>query len=236
MNPSLKDFGLTISLKKTNVMGQDTPSPPAITINNYKLDSDHQFTYLGSTITDNLSLDTEFKKRVSKAATTLTCPTTHVWSNPKLTVKTKMAVYNACILGTLHALYDSGNMDNICQTGKEAQHLPPRKSVPHLGHILARQSDQRDKDLSRAGLPIVYTLLTQCQVHWLDHVCRMEDSHIPKDILYGALEMGQRSISCLQLRFKDVRKRDMRTLDINTESWEDLAADGGSWKKNSTNN
>ena len=38
-----KDFMLTISLKKTNIMGQDTPSPPAITINNYELDSVNQF-------------------------------------------------------------------------------------------------------------------------------------------------------------------------------------------------
>ena len=44
-----KDFGLTISLKKTNVMGQGAPSPSAITINNFKLDSVHLFTYLGST-------------------------------------------------------------------------------------------------------------------------------------------------------------------------------------------
>jgi len=58
----------------------------------------------------------------------------------------------------------------------------------------------------------------------------MEDGHIPKDILYGELAMGQRSISHLHLRFKDVCKRDMRTLDINTESWEDLAADGGNWR------
>ena len=27
-----------------------------------------------------------------------------------------------------------------------------------------------------------------------------------------------------------VRKRDMRALDINTESWKDLAADRGSWR------
>ena len=88
-------------------MGQDTQSPPAITINDYKLDSAHQLVYVGSTITDNLSLDTEINKRVRKAATTLTHPTSHVWSNFKLTVKTKMAVYNACILSTLHVLYDS---------------------------------------------------------------------------------------------------------------------------------
>lgn len=58
----------------------------------------------------------------------------------------------------------------------------------------------------------------------------MEDGHLPKDILYGELAMGQRSIGCLHLRFKDVCKRDMKILDINTESWEDLAADSGSWR------
>ena len=38
-----KDLMLTISQGKTNTMGQDTPSPPTITINNYELDSVHQF-------------------------------------------------------------------------------------------------------------------------------------------------------------------------------------------------
>ena len=32
-----KDFGLTISLKKTNVLGQDTETPPVITIDDYEL-------------------------------------------------------------------------------------------------------------------------------------------------------------------------------------------------------
>ena len=50
-----KDFGLTISLKKTNVLGQDTMELPAITIDDYELDVVEQLTYLGSTITKNLS-------------------------------------------------------------------------------------------------------------------------------------------------------------------------------------
>ena len=100
-----KDFGLIISLKKTNVLGQDIPAPPVITINDYKLKVVHHFTYLGSTITDNLSLDPEINKRIGKAATTLAHLTSRVWTNPKVTVKMKMAVYNACILSTL--LYGS---------------------------------------------------------------------------------------------------------------------------------
>ena len=79
-----KDFGLTISLKKTNVLGQGTESPPIITIDEYELDAVHQFTYLGSTITDNLSLDAELDKRIGEAATTLARLTTRVWINPKL--------------------------------------------------------------------------------------------------------------------------------------------------------
>ena len=63
-----KHFGLTISLKKTNVLEQDTMELPLIIIDDYELAVVEQFTYLGSTITDNLSLDTE---RIGKAATTL---------------------------------------------------------------------------------------------------------------------------------------------------------------------
>ena len=43
-----------------------------------------------------------------------------------------------------------------------------------------------------------------------------------KDILYGELTSGQRSTGCLQLRHKDVCKRDMKVLNININSWEDL--------------
>ena len=100
-----KHFGLIISLKKTNILGQDILAPPVITINDYELKVIHQFTYFGFTITDNLSLDPEINKRIGKAATTLAQLTSRVWTNPKLAVKMKMAVYNACILSTL--LYGS---------------------------------------------------------------------------------------------------------------------------------
>ena len=58
----------------------------------------------------------------------------------------------------------------------------------------------------------------------------MEDGQIPKDILYRELASGQRGIGCPQLRYKDACKRDMRALDININSWEELAADHTSWR------
>ena len=96
-----KAFGLAISLKKTNVLGQDTMELPAITIEDYELDIVEQFTYLGSAISDNLSLDTEIDKRIGKAATALARLTSRVWTSPKQTLETKMVEYNACAISTL---------------------------------------------------------------------------------------------------------------------------------------
>ena len=100
-----KDFGLSISLKKTDVLGQDTEAPPVITIEDYELDAVCQFTYLGSTITANLSLDAEINRRIWKAVSTVARLTARVWTSPKLPIKTKMAVYNACVISTF--LYGS---------------------------------------------------------------------------------------------------------------------------------
>ena len=95
-----KDFGLTISVNKTNVPGQNTEGPPGITINDYELDAVCQFTYLGSTIADNISLDTSIDKRIGKAASAIARLTARVWTSPKLSVNTNMAVYNVCVIST----------------------------------------------------------------------------------------------------------------------------------------
>ena len=42
-----KDFGLIVSLKKTDVLRQDTEAPPVITIDDYELDAVCQLTYIG---------------------------------------------------------------------------------------------------------------------------------------------------------------------------------------------
>lgn len=63
------------------------------------------FTYLGSTISSNLSLDVELNTRIGKAATAMAHLNKIVWSNAILTTNTKMRVYQACVFGDL--LYGS---------------------------------------------------------------------------------------------------------------------------------
>ena len=185
------------------------------------LDAVCQFTYLGSTIIDNLSLDAEFDKKIGKAASTLARLTDRVWTIPKLSVKTTMAVYNACVTSTL--LYGSDTWTTYA--GQER-----RLNTFHLRSIrcvleISWQDKLTNADvLSRAGLPTMYTLFRQGRLRWLCHVRRMEDGRIPKDILYGELALGRRTTGRPHLRYKDVCVRDMKAVDIDTMSWEGLAA------------
>ena len=79
--------------------------------------------------------------------------------------------------------------------------------------------------LEKAGIPSLHTLLKQRHMRWLGHVTPMEDSRIPKDLLCGELATGKRPTERPQLRFKDVCKRDLQALGINSDSWEVTATD-----------
>ena len=220
------EFGLTISLKKTNVMAQDA-EPPRITIQDYELEVVSQFTYLGSTITNNLSLDSELNQRIGKASTTLARLSQRVWNNSMLTMNTKITVYRACVLSTL--LYAS-------ETWTLYAHQEKRLSVFHmrcLRRILGITWSDRvtnNEVLERAKIPSMVTLLRQRRLRWLGHVCRMDEGRIPKDILYAELASGKRETGRPHLRFKDVCKRDMKALDIDISTWEELAQDRSSWR------
>ena len=87
-----KQFGLTISLKKTNVMGQDTDDPLSISIDGHHLEAVESFTYLGSTISNTLSLNAELNSRIARASDTLAKLNKRVWINSHLTEKTKLKV------------------------------------------------------------------------------------------------------------------------------------------------
>ena len=99
------DFGLTISIKKTEVMTQNTTLDPSITVKNSTLKVVDKFNYLGSTISRNQSLDSEIDVRIGKAASAMAKLDMRVWLNRNLTISTRVKVYQACILSTL--LYGS---------------------------------------------------------------------------------------------------------------------------------
>ena len=86
-------------------MLQDVSNTPNIFIGEHNLNIVDKFTYPGSTIANNLSLDSELSTRIGKASSSMARLTKRVWENNMLTINTKMQVYQAVVLSTL--LYGS---------------------------------------------------------------------------------------------------------------------------------
>ena len=120
---SCDQFGLTISLKKTQVMGQATPAQPLLKINGENLEVVHQFQYLGSTMTDTLSLDVEISKRIGLAFTALSKVAKRVWENKHLKIPIKVNVYKACVISTLLYGSESWTTYSIQERKLQAFHL-----------------------------------------------------------------------------------------------------------------
>ena len=76
--------------------------------------------------------------------------------------------------------------------------------------------------LRRTSLTTMPTILKRRRLRWLGHVSRMEDGRIPKDILYGELAIGERTVGRQLLRFRDVAKRDLISSKIT--DWKIVAS------------
>ena len=61
-------------------------------------------------------------------------------------------------------------------------------------------------------------------MYCLGQVVRMEDDRMPKELIHEELSQGTSATGRLQLRLNDVCKRDLKALQINTQTEEATAS------------
>ncbi|KAL8584099.1 hypothetical protein ACOMHN_011714 [Nucella lapillus] len=184
-----REFGLTVSIKKTNVLGQDASPAPHISIGDCTPDAVEEPTYLGSTISSSLSLDIELNSRIGKASAAMAHLSKRVWENSKLTIKTKTQVHQACALST--PPHGSESWTLYTHQERRPNTFHPRCPRRILG--ISWQDRVPNKDApARAGTHSIPAPLTKRRPRWPGHATRMQDGRPPKDILYGEPATGSR--------------------------------------------
>ncbi|KAK7116095.1 uncharacterized protein [Littorina saxatilis] len=99
-----------------------------------------------------------------------------------------------------------------------------------LLHIRWQDKIPNTEKLQQADMTSVHILLEKAQVRWAGHVCRMPDHRIPKQLLCGELCLGKRAVGGQKKRFKNTLKASLKNLDIQVDSWEELAQDRSIWR------
>lgn len=220
------NFGLTISIKKTEILSCFSQEA-VIHIHESALKNVDNFTYLGSSISSVNSLDHEINCRLGKAGTSFGRLTKRVFSNKRLTLRTKIKVYEACVLSIL--LYGSESW----VTYRRQEHKLNSFHLRCLRNIL--QIKWQDKItnsevLLHSGSIPLSAILKHRRLRWLGHVRRMSDTRLPKILLYGELSNAPRKVGRPHLRWKDVIKRDLKDFGFNPKTFETTAENRSSWR------
>ena len=98
-----KNFDLTISLKKTEVLYQPLPcvsySPLHISINGTNLNAMEHFTYLGSVISNDATVSKDLDNRLSKASSSFGRLSKRIWPSRLLRFSTEIQGHRAVLYG-----------------------------------------------------------------------------------------------------------------------------------------
>tara|TARA_B110001454_G_scaffold15635_1_gene14033 strand:+ start:278 stop:3463 length:3186 start_codon:yes stop_codon:yes gene_type:complete len=232
-------FGLTISIKKTEVLHQPAPTqdrdkqneaqgPPSITVKEQELQTVKKFTYLGSTLSSDAQLDVEITNRIAKASTSFGRLRSTVWDRKGLNLKTKLKVYKAVVLTSL--LYACETWTTYTRHEKVLNRFHIN-CLKKLLHVTWEDKIPDTEILERTGLQCIQTLLRKNRIRWAGHVTRMTDDRIPKQLLYCQLREGKRSVGRQKKRFKDSLKESLKDFSIDPSSWEVKAQNRPTWRR-----
>ena len=230
-----KAFGLTISLKKTEVLFQPKPNTPhvdpLVNIDDYPLKSVKSFTYLGSTVNSNATLDNELSLRIAKASAAFGRLRHRLWKDRGVRLKTKIDVYHSVVIPTL--LYASETWTLYRKQIKmlDSFHMRCLRSI--LG-VSWQDRMPNNVVLAKCFSTGIEHMLIKSQLRWIGHVVRMSDDRIPKYLLYGQCSSGSRKVGRPLLRYKDKIKANIKTLGL-PEDWESLCKDRAAWRTNCFN-
>ena len=217
-------FGLTVSISKTKHMatGRETTSSDRVPlpIIGGEIEDIEEIPYLASLIAASGRMDREVEKRIAQASRAFGALRKAVFLEKNLSLNTKRAIYQACILSVL--LYGSESWTPL------SKHLKKLNSFHHrcvriiLGisnrqqwtqRISAREILRRWGDTESAEDRVL-----KRKMEWLGHLARMPDQRMPKAALFGWLPQP-RPRGGPRRRWRDVIKKDLKQIDVEETEW-----------------
>ena len=227
-----KAFGFTISLKKTEVLHQPplggVYSPPQINSEGTSLNSVEHFTYLGSVISNDATVNKYLDNRLARASSAFGSLHKRVWQNHFLRLSTKIQVYRAVVVPTL--LYGCATWVLYRKQIRLLERFHQRW-LRSIRGIKWQEYVTNEEVLKRASLPSLECTLLQQQLRWAGHVARMEDSRMSKAVFFGELREGKRKCGAPKKRYKDQLKKKLSLTEIPLHSWQQEANSRENWRK-----
>ena len=223
-------FGLTISIKKTEVLYQPARGneyvPPSISIEGKQLKAVEHFKYLGGTISNDASADAEITSRIAKATGAFGRLSKRLWTNRNIRLDTKIAVYKAAVVTSLLFGCETWTLKKAHIVRLEKFH---QTSLRRIARIRWFDKQTNYQVLDRCKIRSLQSMIDSAHLRWTGHVTRMKDYRIPKALLYGRVKTGTSSRGNHTTYLNNI-KSTLRACGINPPCLEELAANRDHWR------
>lgn len=225
-------FGLTINTQKTKVLAQPVPGTSFqdfnITISDISLEQVDHFSYLGSILSARCTSEKDVENRIRAAHIAFGRLSHRVFRNKDLTLCTKLMVYQAVVISTL--LYGCETWTMYRRDIKKLERFHQHK-LRTIMNIRWEDYITNVSVLEKAQLCSIEAFIIRHRLRWTGHIQRMNNSRLPRQILYSELSTGKRPRGAPLKRYKDQLKKTMLCTSINPNTWHTLAEDRSSWRK-----
>jgi len=183
-------WGLTVSLEKTKMMSLGCPEGNLpIPLESGEIAVVDNFTYLGSNMTNDSEVANKVSTRLGKAARAFGCLRSSIFDNRSLSVQIKRGVYRAVVMSTL--LYGSETWAVKSPSIRRLEGFHNRCVRVIMGVSKTRQWKERITSRELAGwfgiTENMADIIRKHRCRWLGHLVRMDNSRIPKQLLFGEL-------------------------------------------------
>ena len=225
-------WGLTINIQKTKAMavGVNSSRDGIVVPDRGTIETVRSFPYLGSIIADDGMLDRELTSRLAKAARVFGTLADAIFHNSGLSCATRRYVYKVTVLTVLFYGAETWTVKATHKRRLESFHRQCIRSI--LGISRTQQWEERltTKELAeRFGMPWSMDIcLSQHRLRWLGHLARMDDSRLPKRILF-AEGVETRPRHGPKKRWRDSAVMDLRSQEIADSEWYALAQERDGW-------
>ena len=214
-------LGMQINAEKTNLMEAtrgEPNDPPVVSLQGKQLEWVPSFKYLGSVIAKDGSMDEEIGRRIGCAASVFAGLQKAVWSRRELLLRTKLHIYQACVLSIL--LYGAETW-NLTESQSKRLAVFDRKRRRQILKIRWQQHVRNDAVYEKtAQVSPVPLLLKRARLRWWGHCKRMPPERLPKKVMEAEV-VGLRPRGRPRQRWIQNIFDDLASVDLTMEEAEE---------------
>ena len=199
LSNATKRYGLSISIKKTEVLLQLKPGycykEPAVTNGSENLRAVTKFCYLGGVLSNDCSIDLEIVARLAKASSTFGRLASRLWDKHDISPVTKVSVYQAAFLSVLLYGVETWTLYHRHIRQLDAFHM---RCLRRLSGISWQDRIPNTEVLFHCHMRGIEAYIMEAHHRWIGHVVRMSAGRLPRALLYSKLSDGARKVGALK--------------------------------------